>query len=63
MASPKAFRVFATCNIGDDALNLLRQRGYQLEVYPGPEAPPKALILEKVKIGRASCRERVYVLV
>ncbi|MGH9602626.1 MAG: 2-hydroxyacid dehydrogenase [Terriglobales bacterium] len=51
MASPKSFRVFATCNVGDDALNLLRQRGYQLEVYPGPEAPPKTLIIEKVKSG------------
>ncbi len=51
MAAQKVFRVFATCNIGDDALNLLRQRGYQLEVYPGPEAPPKSLILEKVRSG------------
>ena len=47
----KSFGVFATCHIGDDALNLLRQRGYQLEIYPGPEAPPKALILEKVRSG------------
>ena len=44
------FRVFATCDIGD-ALNILRTRGYQLEVYPEPTAPPKALVLEK--IGRA----------
>ncbi|MCI0403340.1 MAG: D-glycerate dehydrogenase [Acidobacteria bacterium] len=51
MTERKAFRVFATCNIGDDALNVLRQRGYQLEVYPGPEAPPKALIIEKVASG------------
>ncbi|MGH9557559.1 MAG: 2-hydroxyacid dehydrogenase [Terriglobales bacterium] len=53
MARPQPFRVFATCNIGDDALNLLRQRGYQLEVYPGPEAPPKSLVIEKVKSGIA----------
>ncbi len=43
-------RVFATCDIGD-ALNILRQKGYDLEVYPQPEAPPKALIVEKVKSG------------
>jgi glyoxylate reductase len=42
--------VFATCDIGD-ALNILRERGYELEVYPKPEAPPKSLILEKVKSG------------
>jgi len=43
-------RVFATCDIGD-ALNILRNKGYDLEVYPQPEAPPKTLILEKVKSG------------
>ena len=45
-----AFRIFSTCDMGE-ALNLLRARGYQLEVYPGPEAPPKALILEKLRSG------------
>src|SRR5437667_8507976 len=44
------FRVFATCDIGD-ALNILRTRGYQLEVYPEPTAPPKSLVLEKVRSG------------
>src|ERR1700760_5076588 len=44
------FRVFATCDIGP-ALNILRERGYQLEVYPDPKAPPKSLIIEKVKGG------------
>jgi glyoxylate reductase len=44
-------RVFATCNIGDAALDILRQHGYELEVYPQPEPPPKALILEKVRSG------------
>jgi glyoxylate reductase len=43
-------RVFATCDIGD-ALNLLRKRGYEVEVYPKPEAPPKSLIVDKVKSG------------
>jgi len=44
-------RVFATCNIGDEALNLLRQRGYELEVYDQLEPPPKSLIIEKVRSG------------
>ncbi|MGB7600611.1 MAG: NAD(P)-dependent oxidoreductase, partial [Candidatus Sulfotelmatobacter sp.] len=46
----KKFRVFATCDIGD-ALDVLRSRGYELEVYPQPEAPPKSLIINKVKSG------------
>jgi len=44
------FRVFATCDIGD-AINLLRSKGYDVEVYPHPEAPPKSLILEKLRSG------------
>ncbi|MGB8773491.1 MAG: hypothetical protein WCC78_05080, partial [Terriglobales bacterium] len=43
-------RVFATCDIGD-ALNILRDKGYALEVYPQPEAPPKRLIIDKVASG------------
>ncbi len=46
----KKFRVFATCDIGE-AIELLRKRGYDVEVYPDPEAPPKKLILEKVRSG------------
>jgi glyoxylate reductase len=46
----KNFCVFATCDIGD-ALDVLRKRGYELEVYPKPEAPPKRLIVERVKSG------------
>jgi glyoxylate reductase len=51
--SPKIshFRVFATCNIGDEALELLRKRGYELEVYNELEPPPKSLILQKVRSG------------
>ena len=45
----KKFRVFATCDIGE-ALDVLRNRGYELEVYPQPEAP-KSLIIDKVKSG------------
>jgi glyoxylate reductase len=44
------FRVFATCDIGP-AIDLLRNRGYEVEVYPKPEAPRKILILAKVKSG------------
>ncbi len=47
---PDNFRVYATCDIGE-ALELLRKRGYQVEVYPGPEPPPKKLILEKLRAG------------
>jgi glyoxylate reductase len=43
-------RVFATCDIGD-SLNILRNKGYDVEVYPKPEAPPKSLIVEKVNSG------------
>jgi len=46
----KKFRVFATCDIGE-ALELLRNRGYEVEVYPDPQAPPKSLIVEKVESG------------
>src|SRR6266566_2189396 len=51
MAEKKRFRVFATSRIGDPAENRLRERGYDLDVYEGPEAPPKKLIIEKVKSG------------
>src|SRR5215467_9100736 len=51
MSEQKPFRVFATSRIGDAAENLLRARGYDLEVFQGPEAPPKKLIIEKVKSG------------
>src|SRR6476660_6632143 len=44
-------RIFSTSRIGDPAENRLRDRGYELEVFQGPEAPPKKLIIEKVKTG------------
>jgi glyoxylate reductase len=47
----KTFRVFATCDIGEPAFLRLREKGYELEVYPGPEAPPQSLILERVRGG------------
>ena len=46
-----AYRVFATCDIGSEALKRLQQRGYQLEVHDSIVAPPKSLILEKVASG------------
>src|SRR6266849_1518484 len=46
----KKFRVFASCDIGE-AIDLLRNRGYEVEVYPRAEAPPKRLIIEKGKSG------------
>src|ERR1051326_8736365 len=51
MSDKKPFRIFATSRIGDPAENRLRERGYDLEVFQGPEAPPKKLIIEKVKGG------------
>src|SRR5438445_7195170 len=51
MPDKKRFRVFATSSIGDAAENRLREHGYDLEVFQGPEAPPKKLIIEKVKSG------------
>ncbi len=46
----KHFRIFATCDIGE-SIDLLRKRGYEVDVYPGPQAPPRSLILEKVGSG------------
>src|SRR6476661_3777222 len=51
MTEKKRFRVFATSRIGDAAENRLRERGYDLEVFHGPEAPARELILKKVKSG------------
>ena len=51
MSEKKRFRVFATSRIGDPVENLLRSRGYDLEVFQGPEAPPKEFIIEKVTSG------------
>src|SRR6266849_196819 len=47
----KHLRVFATSRIGDPAENLLRKSSYELDFLKGPEAPPKKLIIEKVKSG------------
>src|SRR5918994_1918406 len=45
------YRIFATCDIGQEALQRLRDKGWELEVYDKIEPPPRSLILEKVKGG------------
>jgi len=45
------YRIFATCDIGPEALDRLRQKGWELEVYDRIEPPPKSLVLEKVRAG------------
>jgi len=44
-------RVFATCNIGDEALERLRSLGYEIEVFEDFSSPPKELILANVRSG------------
>jgi len=44
-------RVFATADIGSGALDRLRERGFEVEVWADREAPPKSLIIERVRSG------------
>ena len=44
-------RIFATCDIGKEALDRLRAKGWEVEVYPGPQPPPKELVLAKAPLG------------
>ena len=44
-------RVFVTADIGVEALERLRQRGYQVEDHRETDPPPKALVIEKVRSG------------
>ena len=44
-------RVFATTDIGRAALDRLREKGWEVEVYDHLPAPPRKLILEKVRSG------------
>ena len=46
-----SYRIFATCDIGQEALQRLRDKGWSLEVYDHIEPPPQSLILEKVAGG------------
>ena len=45
------FRIFATCDVGNEALQRLRDKGWDLEVYDKVDPPPRELILQKVKSG------------
>ena len=45
------FRIFATCDIGEEALQRLRAKGWDLEVYGKVDPPPRELLLKKVKRG------------
>ena len=47
-------RIFATCDIGQPALDRLREKGYQVDVYPQLQPPPKTLVLEKLRSGIAA---------
>src|SRR5260370_3243552 len=47
----KQFRIFAAWQLGDEAVDVLRRGGYELEVCAGPDAPHKKLIVEKVRQG------------
>src|SRR5215471_14961313 len=51
--STAKMRIYSTCHIGDAAEQRLRQQGYELETYSGPEAQAKKLIVEKVRGGVA----------
>ena len=44
-------RIFATADIGKAPLDVLRGLGYEVEVYDKVDAPPKSLILEKIRSG------------
>ena len=46
-------RVFATCNIGEKALDRLAELGYELEVYDRLQPPPRSLVLDRVRSGIA----------
>jgi glyoxylate reductase len=45
------YRIYATCDIGPEALQRLRDKGWQLEVYEKVDPPPRELILQKVESG------------
>ena len=48
-------RIFATCDIGQPLRSTAcASKDYAVEVYPEPQPPPKALVLEKVRSGIAA---------
>jgi glyoxylate reductase len=44
-------RIFATCDMGEQALARLRERGFEVEVYGEVQPPPRKLLIEKVRSG------------
>src|SRR5690242_13744123 len=44
-------KVFVTIDIGQEALKRLHEKGYEVEVYSQIDAPPKALLIEKIHSG------------
>jgi glyoxylate reductase len=54
LMSTNRARVFMTADIGRDAVDRLRERGYDVEVYTDTEPPPVSLILEKVRSGTSA---------
>lgn len=44
-------RIFATADIGANAIEMLRQKGYDVEVYPRIEAPSHEEIVAQVRSG------------
>ena len=49
--SEKKLKVFATADIGHEALGRLRECGYEVEVYPDTSPPPKSVLVDKVRSG------------
>jgi glyoxylate reductase len=47
-------RIYVTCDIGKEALDRLRARGWEVAVYDQVQPPPKKLVLEKVRSGIAA---------
>ena len=45
------YRIFATCDIGGEALQRLRDKGWDLEVYDKIDPPPREVVMQKVKSG------------
>ncbi|HYP29111.1 MAG TPA: D-glycerate dehydrogenase [Blastocatellia bacterium] len=43
--------IFATADIGAEAIARLRERGFEVDVYDDFEPPPKSLIVERVRGG------------
>lgn len=52
--STERARVFVTADIGREALDRLREQGYDVEVYSSTEPPPKSLVIEKVRSGASA---------